>query len=122
MKPLRMALAIALGIGLAAVGAGAAGNESPDDKAETAQPATDAETVAETKKPLKPPPGFKLKRRGKFLLYCKREAPMGSRLKAETCYDEDQMRAYLLELEAGKVDIDRTRAICSNPCVCGQPC
>lgn len=122
MKPMTLALGMILGIGMAAVGANAAGSEPPDSTTDEVKPVAAAESTAAKEEPLKPPPGFKMQRRGKFLLYCKREAPMGTRLKSETCFDEQQMRDYLLALEQGKVDIDRTRAVCSNPCTCGQSC
>lgn len=122
MKPMTTALIAVLGIGIAALNASAVGGEPPDPATEAAKPEAAADSGAEKEEPLAPPPGFKLKRHGKFLLYCKREAPMGTRLKSETCYDEQQMRDYLLALEQGKVDIDRTRAVCSNPCVCGMDC
>ena len=67
------------------------------------------------------PPGWKKTKRGKYELYCKTEAPMGTRLKSTTCYDEDNMRNYILALEENKADVDRIRATCSNVCVCGDP-
>lgn len=67
------------------------------------------------------PPGFKVKKRGKFTVYCKTETPLGTRFRKETCYDEDNMRAYLLAMQENKADVDRIRNICSNPCACGQP-
>ena len=67
------------------------------------------------------PPGFKVKKRGKYTLYCKTDTPLGTRFKHETCYDEGQMRAYLLALEENKVDVDRIRNTCSNQCACGNP-
>ena len=67
------------------------------------------------------PPGFKTKKRGKFTLYCKTDTPLGTRFKAETCYDENQMRAYMLVHQENKSDVDRIRSICSNPCACGRP-
>ena len=67
------------------------------------------------------PPGFKVRKRGKFTLYCKTVTPLGTRFKSETCYDEPNMRAYLLALQENKSDVDRIRSICSNPCACGRP-
>ena len=67
------------------------------------------------------PPGFKVKKRGKFTLFCKTVTPLGTRFKSETCYDEPNMRAYLLALQENKSDVDRIRNICSNPCACGRP-
>ena len=91
--------------------------------AEKKQPA-EAEVVADKDEiPLEErlPPGFKVKKRGKFTLYCKSDTPLGTRFKSETCYDEPNMRAYMLALQENKVDIDRIRNICSNPCACGDP-
>jgi hypothetical protein len=67
------------------------------------------------------PPGFKVKKRGKYTLYCKSDTPLGTRFKSETCYDENNMRAYMLALQENKSDVDRMRNICSNPCACGNP-
>jgi len=68
------------------------------------------------------PPGFKVKKRGKFTLYCKTDTPLGSRFKKETCLDDAQMRDYMVALQENKSDIDRIRATCSNVCVCGGDC
>lgn len=104
----------------------ALGLPSADDtpaSAEKKQPA-EAEAAADLDKmPLEKrlPPGFKVKKRGKFTLYCKSDTPLGTRFKSETCYDEPNMRAYMLALQENKVDVDRIRNICSNPCACGDP-
>lgn len=79
-----------------------------------------AET-AKAEEELKLPPGWKKTKRGKYILYCKTEAPMGTRLKSTTCYDRDNMRNYILALEENKSDIDRIRSTCSNLCTCGDP-
>ena len=87
------------------------------------QPAV-AESAADQKEiPIEErlPPGFKVKKRGKFTLYCKTDTPLGTRFKSETCYDEPNMRAYMLALQENKSDVDRIRNICSNPCACGMP-
>jgi hypothetical protein len=86
------------------------------------QPA--AEAVADRKEiPIEErlPPGFKVKKRGKFTLFCKTDTPLGTRFKSETCYDEPNLRAYMLARQENKSDVDRIRNICSNPCACGQP-
>lgn len=80
--------------------------------------ATDAEKKDEE---FKPPPGFQTKKRGKFTLYCIRDSTIGTRFKTERCYDEDQMREYLLAVEIQKRDIDRIRATCTTAAVCAPP-
>jgi hypothetical protein len=122
MKPVAIALGMMLGFGMTAMDARAVSSEPTESATDAAKPQPAAEPVAKEEKPLAPPPGFRMKQRGKHLLYCKKEAPMGTRLKSETCFDERQMRDYLLALDAGKAELDRARAVCSSGCSCGQPC
>jgi hypothetical protein len=122
MKSMTVALILFLWLGTAVENSSAIATEPPESTSDTAKPVADAEPGTKKEREITLPPGFKEKKRGKFVLYCKREAPMGTRLKSETCLSETQMRDYILALETNKVDIDRVRAICSNPCVCGQPC
>lgn len=86
----------------------------PDPAAET--------TARKIEEELKLPPGFKKVKRGKHLMYCKKEAPIGTRFKTDTCFDEAGMRNYILALEETKGDVDRMRSTCSNYCVCGGDC
>ena len=69
----------------------------------------------------KPPPGFQAKKRGELVLYCKKDATIGTRFKTEKCYDEAQMREYLLALELQQQDVDRIRATCGGGTVCNPP-
>jgi hypothetical protein len=68
----------------------------------------------------KPPPGFKTKKRGEIVLYCMKDSTVGTRFKTEKCYDEDQMKEYLLALEIQKRDIDRIRSTCANAATCAS--
>lgn len=93
---------------------------------ESEKSATDTESAvqmqsADGSKEFKPPPGFKQKRRGKIVLYCIRDSTVGTRLKTEKCYDEEQMRAYILAREQNNRDFDQRRSICQNPQACGMP-
>jgi hypothetical protein len=100
---------------LGVLDAGAFSADPPKgDKVENRATAQEAEEF-------KTPPGFVKKTRGKFVLYCKREAAMGTRIKTEACYDENQVREYLLALQQMKQDSDRIRSNCSNVCWCGNP-
>jgi len=123
MKPLPIALMMVLWIGTALEGSSATGSELPDSTKDAAKPEVAAESVAkkETERDFNLPPGFKEKKHGKYTLYCKRDAPMGTRIQSEKCMDETQLRDYMLALEANKADIDRIRSTCSNLCACGQP-
>lgn len=64
------------------------------------------------------PPGFKAKKRGDITLYCTKGKATGTRFQTESCYDEAQLRDYLLAREQNNRDFDRSRAICSNPSIC----
>jgi hypothetical protein len=115
----------ALIIAMAAIAEPAYGLPNADEKPATdaAQPAAAEAMAAEKEIRIEErlPPGFKVKKRGKFTLFCKTDTPLGTRFKSETCYDEPNMRAYMLALQENKSDVDRIRSICSNPCACGQP-
>lgn len=88
-------------------------SDQAKDKAEAA-------SAADTKDPdeLVLPPGFKAKKRGDITLYCTKGKATGTRFQTESCYDEAQLRDYLLAREQNNRDFDRTRAICSNPSIC----
>jgi len=93
----------------------ASGNKTPvadQAKAKAETTAATAEAKDETQE-LKPPPGFRTKKRGDKVLYCIKDSTVGTRFKTEKCYDEDQMKAYLLAREQNNRDFDQRRAICS---------
>ena len=81
---------------------------------------TPAKEAAEVKE-FKPPPGFVTKKRGELVLYCKKDATLGTRFKTEKCYDEPQLREYMLALEQQKMDVDRIRGPCGGGDACGPP-
>jgi len=86
--------------------------------------AAESATAAATDKrdePFTPPPGFQAKKRGDLVLYCKRDTTVGTRFKTEKCYDEAQLREYLLALEMQQQDVDRIRATCGGGTVCNPP-
>lgn len=100
--------------------------ESPvSDKSPVADPAEDKaepKTVTEAKpqepEEIKLPPGFKVKKHGDFTLYCIKGKPTGTRFPTEDCYDEAQLRDYLLAREQANREFDQRRAICS---ACSAP-
>ncbi len=88
------------------------------DESKPAEAPTQATAEAE---PIKLPPGFIARKRGKYTVYCRSEAPLGSRIKQESCFDEAQIRDYLMALQETKGNVDKIRATCSNLCACGMP-
>jgi hypothetical protein len=95
-----------------------AGNES--ESAVPAKAAADSAKTASVKHEpaFKLPPGFYKKKFGKHQLYCKKDAPMGTRIQTERCMNDGQMRDYLIALEEQKTNIDRIRATCVSAAVC----
>lgn len=96
------------------------GNETPAAEQAKEKAAVDsaAPAAAEEEKEFTPPPGFQTKKRGDMVLYCKRDRETGTRFTTEKCYDEDQVREYLLALEVQRRDLDRIRATCASGSVC----
>jgi hypothetical protein len=117
MRPSAIALLMTFWAGTTFAGAIAVGNDPPVDQDKDKEAAATAEKPEE----FKPPDGFIAKKRGKLILYCSTITPIGTRIKAERCYSEDQMRDYAIALQENKRDIDRVRSICSNEKVCGRP-
>jgi hypothetical protein len=102
-----------------------AGDKAPaaEQAAEKAEVKAEDEAAhaGEAEKEFRPPPGFKTKKRGNLVLYCMRDSTVGTRFKTEKCYDEAQLRDYLIAREENKRDMDRVRSTCSSG-VSGGPC
>lgn len=92
-----------------------AGNEPA--AADPAQDKAKPEAVAEAKetKKFEPPPGFKTKRFGDKVFYCEKSASMGTRLKSEKCYDELQLKLYLLDRDQANRNAEQTRRLSNDP-------
>lgn len=58
-----------------------------------------------------PPPGFRKRTRGQFVVYCRREEPKGSRFPKEVCYDEDGLRALVLAQREDQQKVDAMRKV-----------
>ena len=94
--------------------------DSANEKA--APPVSTAAAEKDGDEEFKPPRGFKAKKRGDLTLYCQTDATVGTRFKTEKCYDEEQLRAYLLVLEAQRRDVDRIKTNCGGgPCTPYEP-
>lgn len=123
MQRARATLWMALGIAVALMAHAAAfGEETPESKELPAAPekiaATDVPKAAEADK-IYLPPGFKVKKRGKFTLYCRKEDVMGTRFPVEKCYDEKGIRDYVLDQRENQKQVDQMRRICGSMEACG---
>jgi hypothetical protein len=65
------------------------------------------------------PPGFRVKTRGEFTLYCRKEQVMGTRFPVEKCYDETGIREMLRAQREDTQKVDQMRRICNNVGSCG---
>ena len=104
-----------------ALEAGAISDDPARDKPVETKSATTSETATSPAGEFFPPPGFVRKKRGNYVLYCKRDTTVGTRIETENCYDEQQVRDYMLALKETKDSVDRIRNSCANICVCGSP-
>src|SRR5688572_31361236 len=93
---LAILMAFVSGTAFAADNDSAIGNETPT--ADQAQDKAESETTEEAKpaEPFKVPVGYQPKKRGELVLYCMKDSTVGTRFKTEKCYDETQMRDYLI--------------------------
>jgi hypothetical protein len=69
--------------------------------------------LAEDKKPqFKPPPGYKVKINGWDIVYCRKEAVLGSRFKKEICMTEAELKAYLASQDEMRRNKDQSSRVC----------
>jgi hypothetical protein len=88
-----------------------------DAEAPATAPAAAVEPAED--RPFEPPPGFRRKQRGKYVVYCRKDTVMGTRLPAEVCYDEDGIRAMLQAQREDREMVEQHRRICSSQATCG---
>ena len=84
-----------------------------DDSTESAKPESRRESE------YKPPPGYRTRKRGDKVVYCKKISIPDSRLMTEKCYDEMQLRDIELQMEQQRDDLEQRRRLCTTPTSCG---
>jgi hypothetical protein len=97
----------------------AIGNEIAN--ADQAQDKAETETADEAKEPdeFKVPAGYRVKKRGTKVVYCKKDMESGTRFAQERCFDEEQLKQKELAEAEGNAAFDQARKICSNLEACG---
>ena len=105
--------------GLARANDSAIGNETTT--VDAAQDKVQSPTTAEAKPPVefKVPAGYRAKRRGKHVVYCRTNLESGTRFSQEKCYDEVQLREMELARAEEQVKIDQARKVCTVAGECG---
>ncbi|MGH7126929.1 MAG: hypothetical protein ACREIV_00055 [Planctomycetaceae bacterium] len=93
-----------------------AGGDEPQAD-ESTQALAEAKEMSEPE--FTPPPGFRARKRGQHVVYCRREEPKGTRFPAEVCYDEQGIRSMLQTLKEDQMKVDqirKTQAITNTCC------
>ena len=72
----------------------------PQDDAVASERSAKAEASATKDLGFELPPGFKAVKRGEIVVYCYKDATVGTRFKTRKCYNEEQLRVYLLASES----------------------
>jgi len=106
--------------GVAQASPSAIGNETAT--ADQAQDKAETDTADDAKEPeeFKVPAGYRAKKRGKKVVYCKKDMESGTRFAQEHCYDEAQLRARELQREQEKSTLDQSRLVCATPDTCAS--
>ena len=117
---LAILLAMLVGAGVAQASDSAIGNETAT--ADQAQDKAETDTADEAKEPeeFKVPAGYRAKKRGKKMVYCKKDMESGTRFAQERCFDEAQLRAQELAREQEKATLDQSRLVCGTPETCAS--
>lgn len=121
MRSMRLATLVALVAvpGLAWASPSAIGNETTT--VDAAQDKVVSPATAEAKPPVefKVPAGYRAKKRGKKMVYCKKDMESGTRFAQEKCYDEEQLQAMELVRAEEQAKIDQARKVCAVSNECG---
>ena len=70
-----------------------------------------AETQETKEREFTPPPGFRARKRGKLVVYCRREEPRGTRFPTEVCYDEQGIHDMLQAQREDRQKLEQIRRV-----------
>ncbi len=122
MRSMLVAVGMALlsGIALGSDSDSAIGNETVN--ADQASDKAVTTTSADAKEPeeFTPPAGFRAKKRGNKVVYCRKDMESGTRFASERCYDETQLKEIEKAREQDQINFDQARKICGNLDACGS--
>ena len=96
----------------------AIGNETAT--ADQAQDKAETDTADEAKEPeeFKVPAGYRAKKRGTKMVYCKKDMQSGTRFAQERCFDEAQLRQRELAREQENSTLEQSRRVCATTEAC----
>ena len=73
---------------------------TPQGAAAASKNSTQAEASETNDLDFELPAGFKAVKRGEIVVYCYKDATVGTRFKTRKCYNEEQLRVYILASES----------------------
>ena len=95
-----------------------AGGTEPE-VAQAPQAARQNADAARAEPEFKPPPGYKTRKRGDKVVYCRKELVEGTRFTKDRCYDKVQLKEIESLMEQQRREMDQRRRICPQPTACG---
>ncbi|MGH8241904.1 MAG: hypothetical protein ACRETY_00990 [Steroidobacteraceae bacterium] len=121
---------ILMASGLALAAATAVGEDEKDNtqaqeqaQEQQAAKAPAKQTAAaqpELEKKFTPPDGWHPKKRGQYTVYCRKDYNVrGTRVPAESCYDEAGIRAMIEAQREDQMMVDKMRRVCGGDASCG---
>ncbi len=120
MRSAMLAILVAMlaGAGAAQASGSAIGNETAT--ADQAQDTAETDTADEAKEPeeFKVPAGYRARKRGKKMVYCKSDMESGTRFAKERCFDEAQLRQQELAREQENSTLEQSRRVCATTETC----
>jgi hypothetical protein len=79
--------------------------------AEESGPASAQASADAGKGEFAPPSGFRKRKRGQYVVYCRREEPKGTRFPKEVCYDEAGIREMLQAQREDQQKVEAMRKV-----------
>ena len=95
-------------------------NAADEDKVEPAKEASAAEPVKK-EEPFKPPPGCRQRKRGEFIVYCRKEPTSWARaFRRRNATTRKASSAMLVAQQDDRDKMDQMRRICAGDSTCGS--
>ncbi len=66
------------------------------------------------------PPGYKKKKRGDKIMYCRSETPIGTRFAQEYCFTQNQLERIEKSKQGMQDDVAMRQRMCTTQTACGE--
>ena len=121
MRDMVMAALIGLSAPLVLAGANQKEPEKVPAAVDSAEAKTDVDATADEQKveKVKAPTGYRVKKRGNKVVYCRKNEEVGTRFANEKCFTEEQIAEIERKNEEGKREFEKNRRVCTTLEFCG---